>query len=88
MRFRVHVTPKSRAESVEVDRATETIRVRVTAAPESGRANDAVVAVLRKKLGLAAGALRIVGGLAERRKWVEVDGIEEAELWRRLEAGS
>jgi uncharacterized protein YggU (UPF0235/DUF167 family) len=47
-----------------------------------------VVAVLRKKLGLAAGALRIVGGAAERRKWVEVDGIEEAELWRRLEAGS
>ena len=88
MRFRVHVTPKSRTESVESDRASETIRVRVTAAPESGRANDAVVAVLRKKLGLAAGALRIVGGAAERRKWVEVDGIEEAELWRRLEAES
>lgn len=88
MRFRVHVTPKSRTESVAADPATQTIRVRVTAAPESGRANEAVVAVLRKKLGLPAGALRIVGGAAERRKWVEVDGIEEVELWRRLEAGS
>ena len=88
MRFRVHVTPKSRADSIEADPATKVIRVRVTAAPESGRANAAVVAVLRKKLGLAAGALRIVGGAAERRKWVEVDGLEEAELWRRLGAGS
>lgn len=82
------MTPKSRTESVEADPATKVIRVRVAAAPESGRANDAVVAVLRKKLGLAAGALRIVGGATERRKWVEVDGIEEAELWRRLEAVS
>lgn len=88
MRFRVQVTPKSRVDTVEADPATKMIRVRVRAAPESGRANEAVLAALRKKLGLAAGALRIVGGLAQRRKWVEVDGIEEAELWRRLEAGS
>jgi uncharacterized protein YggU (UPF0235/DUF167 family) len=88
VRFRIQVTPKSRVDTIEADPASKVIRVRVTAAPESGRANEAVVAVLRKKLGLAAGALRIVGGAAERRKWVEVDGIEEAELWRRLEAGS
>lgn len=88
MRFRVHVTPKSRADLVEADPATKVIRVRVTAAPESGRANEAVVALLRQRLGLAAGTLRIVGGAAERRKWVEADGIEEAELWRRLEAAS
>ena len=88
MRFRVHVTPKSRADLIEADPATQVIRVRVTAAPESGRANEAVIALLRRKLDLPAGALRIVGGAAERRKWVEVDGIEEAELWRRLEAAS
>jgi uncharacterized protein len=88
VRFRVHVTPKSRADRIQADHATQVIRVRVTAAPESGRANEAVIALLRQKLGLPAGTLRIVGGAAERRKWVEVDGIEEAELWRRLEAAS
>jgi uncharacterized protein len=82
------VTPKSRADLIEVDPATKVIRVRVIAAPESGRANEAVIALLRQKLGLPAGTLRIVGGAAQRRKWVEVDGIEEAELWRRLEAAS
>ena len=86
MRFAIHVTPRSRAEGIEADRASGSIRVRVTAAPESGKANEAAVLVLRKKLGMPAGALRIVGGATQRRKWVEADGIEETELWRRLES--
>lgn len=88
MRFAIHVTPRSRVEAIEADRKAGVVRVRVAAAPESGRANDAVVALLRRKLGLPAGALKIVGGGAQRRKWIEADGIEETELWRRLEAGS
>ena len=88
MRFSIHVTPRSRVDGIEADAATGVIRVRVTAAPESGKANDAVIAILRRRLGMAAGALRIVGGGTSRRKWVEAEGIEEAELWRRLEAGS
>lgn len=86
MRFQVHVTPKSRADSVRVDAATRAIRVRVTVPAESGKANDAVLALLREKLGLRAGALRIKGGATSRVKWIEADGLEEKELWRRLGA--
>ena len=86
MRFAVHVTPKSRTDEIQVDPSSRTIRVRVTAAAESGKANDAVLALLREKLGLRAGALRVKGGATSRRKWIEADGIEEADLWRRLEA--
>ena len=86
MRFVVHVTPKSRADEIRVDASSRTIRVRVTAAAESGRANDAVLALLREKLRLGAGALRIKGGATSRTKWIEADGLEEKDLWRRLGA--
>lgn len=56
------------------------------AAPEDGAANEAALALLRRRIGLPAGALRIVGGATSRWKWVEADGLSEEELWRRLEA--
>jgi hypothetical protein len=80
------VTPKSRANELRASRADGAIRIRVTAAPEEGRANEAVLALLRERLGLPRGAVRIAAGASSRRKWIELDGIEEAELWRKLEA--
>jgi uncharacterized protein len=62
------------------------VRVRVTAPPEDGRANEAALAVLRERLGLGAGALRLAGGATSRRKWIEAEGLDESELWRRLGA--
>lgn len=86
MRFQVRVTPKSRADEVRASRADGSIRIRVTAAPADGEANEAVLALLGKRLGLPRRAIRLVGGAASRVKWIEADGLEEAELWRRLEA--
>lgn len=86
MRFPIHVSPRSKTNEVTADPRTGTIRVRVTAAPESGRANEAVLAILGRRLGLRAGSLRLVGGASSRRKWVEAEGIEVKELWRRLGA--
>lgn len=86
MRFQVRVTPKSRTDEVRASRADGSIRIRVTAAPADGEANEAVLALLGKQLGLPRRAIRLVGGAASRVKWIEADGLEEAELWRRLEA--
>ncbi len=82
------MTPKSRANAVEAARSggESRIRVRVTAAPEDGKANDAVVALLAERLGVPRRAVRVAGGASSRVKWIEVEGLEEAELWRRLEA--
>jgi len=88
VRFQVRVTPKSRADEIRASRAGGTIRVRVTAPPEDGRANEAVLALLRERLGLPRRSVRLVGGATSRLKWIEADGLEEAELWRRLEAKS
>lgn len=86
MRFQVRVTPKSRANEVRASRVDGSIRIRVTATPEDGKANEAVLALLGKHLKLPREAIRLAGGAASRVKWIEADGLEEAELWRRLEA--
>ena len=86
MRLPVSVSPKSRADEIRASRREGTIRIRVTAAPEGGRANRAVLDLLRARLGAPRAALRIAGGETSRKKWIEIDGMEEDELWRRLEA--
>jgi uncharacterized protein len=85
MRLPVSVSPKSRADEIRASRADGTVRIRVTAAPEDGRANRAVLDLLRERLGLSRGAIRIASGESSRKKWVEIDGMDEEEVWRRLE---
>jgi len=46
----------------------------VTAAPEKGKANAAVIEVLAEALGLPKSALRIVSGETSPLKTVEIDG--------------
>ena len=87
MRFQITVTPKSRMDEIVVSSTgARAVRVRVTAAPEDGRANRAVIELLSHRLGIPRSALSVAGGAASRRKWIEVEGLEEAEVWRRLEA--
>jgi len=83
-RFRVRVSPKSRADGIGEPLADGTIRLRVRAAAEDGRANEAVILLLAEALGLPRGAVRIVGGHASREKWIEAEGITSGEAARRL----
>jgi uncharacterized protein YggU (UPF0235/DUF167 family) len=83
-RFRVRVTPKSRADQVGEALADGRIRVRVRAAAEGGRANEAVVALLAGALGLPRAAVRIAGGHGSRDKWIEAEGLTSEEAVRRL----
>jgi len=51
------------------------LRVFVSAAPEKGRANAAVVKLMAKKLGVAAGSLEVVRGRTGRDKTLLVRGL-------------
>lgn len=62
----------------------DTLRVRVTAPPERGKANAAVEDLLREVLGLSAGQAKIVAGGSSPRKLVEIVGLSETEVRRRL----
>lgn len=60
------------------------LKLRVSAPAERGRANAAVEALLADALGLSREGVRIVGGRASPRKTVEIVGMSEPELQRRL----
>jgi uncharacterized protein len=64
-----------------------TLRVRVTAPAERGKANAAVESLLSKVLGLPGGSARIISGGASPRKTVEIVGLSESEARRRLSDG-
>jgi uncharacterized protein YggU (UPF0235/DUF167 family) len=75
----VEVAPKSRKPGV-VGRRGDVLKIRVAAAPEGGRANDELVALVAAFLGVRRGAVRLVRGAASRRKLLEVEGWGEGEL--------
>jgi uncharacterized protein (TIGR00251 family) len=83
------VTPKassSRLDGVAEDaEGRHFLRVRVTEAPEKGKANAAVVKLLAKALRLPKSAIEVVSGESDRNKTVAIRGEPEA-LMARLEA--
>jgi len=83
-RIRVRVHPGARRSRIAGWRADGALAVDVTAAPEGGRANEAVVRLLSEALGVGRAAVRVAGGGASRSKWIEVDGVAEADIARRI----
>jgi hypothetical protein len=61
-----------------------TLKIRVRAAAERGRANAAVEKLLAKALGVPKECARIVAGQASARKIVEISGLSESEVHDRL----
>lgn len=83
-RLRLRVSPGANRTEF-VGRHGSAWKVRVSAAPERGRANDAVVALLARRLGVPRSSLSLVSGHTGRDKVVELQGIDAAEAERRLE---
>ena len=85
IRLRVRVVPGARTTQV-VGRLGDAWKLRVHAAPERGRANDEVVALLAETLGLPRADVRVVAGHTTRDKVVELGGISRDEAERRLDS--
>jgi uncharacterized protein len=58
--------------------------VRVSAAPERGRANDAVIDLFAERLGVPRRSVSVVSGQTSRDKVLELRGLTPAEAERRL----
>jgi uncharacterized protein (TIGR00251 family) len=86
VRLTVEVVPKSSRNAV-VGWIGEALKVRVTAPPDRGRANEAVRRLMADTLELRPSRIRIATGPKSRRKVVEIEGLDEAEIRRRIDAG-
>jgi uncharacterized protein YggU (UPF0235/DUF167 family) len=60
------------------------LRIRVAAAPERGRANVALEALLAESLSIPRSRVRVVAGHTAARKLVEIEGLTPADLDARL----
>ena len=77
--IRVKVQPKaSRSEIVGF--REDVLQVRVAAAPEKGKANDALLAILSEGFRVARRDVRIVSGRTSRNKLVFVGGLSVDDL--------
>lgn len=78
VRVRLKVTPKAKRSQfgglLDEPDGGKALKVQVTAAPEGGKANEAVIAFLAKEWGVAKSAISVVSGATDRRKLVEIRG--------------
>jgi len=75
----VHVTPRSGRDEVGGWRGAE-LAVRVTVAPEGGKANAAVCVTVARALGVAKSSVRVLRGDTSRHKVLRIDGVDAADV--------
>jgi uncharacterized protein (TIGR00251 family) len=84
VRFGVYVKPRS-SKSQVLGVREGALEVALHAPPVEGAANDELVRLLARQLRVGRSAVRIAQGGKSRHKLVEVDGLDAAELIRRLD---
>ena len=62
------------------------LKVRVSAPPVDGEANAALLKLIAKTLGLPRSAVTIASGDTARIKILQVEGLDDAEVARRIAA--
>ena len=77
--LRLRVVPGAKRAGI-VGRHGDGWKVRVTAAPERGAANDALVRLLADALAVAPASVEIVSGHGGRDKTVRVAGLDPARV--------
>ena len=81
VRFAVRVQPRaSRSEIAGVH--GDALKIRLSAPPVDGAANDALVELMAGSLGVTKRAVRIVSGEQSHSKVVEVEGVTAAAVLR------
>jgi uncharacterized protein (TIGR00251 family) len=87
LRVAVRLTPKGRKDGIEgvaeTVHGTAEIRISVTAVPENGKANKALIKLLAKLWKLPKTGIRIISGETDRHKILELDG-DAGELHSRI----
>ena len=80
IRFYVRLTPKGGRDAIEgwsTDTAgKQVLKARVSAPPEDGKANAALIALIARALDVKKASIKIVSGESSRMKLIEVSGDE------------
>ena len=85
--IRVKLLPRSAVDRI-VGREGDFLKVKLTAPPVEGRANQALLEFLAKKLKVPKGSIRIISGERSRIKSIRVQGLSEDQVRGMLDGGS
>ena len=83
--LRVHLQPGARSEGAGGVHG-DALKISVRAPAQGGRANQALLVLLSRRLGVPLASLSLVSGWASRDKRVLFQGLPVGELARRLAA--
>lgn len=78
VRIAVRVTPRAGKNALDGERNGRLL-VRVTAAPEDGKANEAVCKLLAKRLSVGKTSVSVARGETAREKLIDVSGVTVGE---------
>jgi uncharacterized protein (TIGR00251 family) len=77
--LRIRVAPKASANRF-LGIHDGRLKVQVTAAPEKGKANRAVIALVADTLGIGARSCEVVAGAQARDKTIRLHGVTEGQI--------
>ena len=79
----LHIQPGAKKTEI-VGLHGDALKLRLTAAPIDGKANEALTGFLAKTLGIPKSRVTLVSGQTSRRKCVKVGGLAPADVESRL----
>jgi len=87
IQLKVKVVPGSSSNGI-AGWLGDTLKVRVTAQPERGKANAAVEAAIAEALGISTKSARVIQGRTSPGKIVGSLGLSDSDVFRRLSRGA
>lgn len=75
MLIKVKVLPRSSRNEVVGEMADGTLKIKLTAAPVDGKANDALIDLLSDHFGISKSKIKIVRGQTSKTKTVEISNV-------------
>ncbi len=84
--LQVRVQTKGSLDRIDGFQEDGSLKVRVTAPPEKGKANERVIRLLARQLGVAQSRVEILVGQTSSRKTVRITGLAADAVRRRLPA--
>lgn len=82
-RIDVRLTPRGGGDRID-GWDGDVLRVRVAAPPADGRANEAMVRLVAKALGVPPSRVTLVSGAQSRTKVIEIEGLTLDEIHARI----
>lgn len=83
MKLQIKVIPSSSKDCI-VGWLENTLKIKVKAPADKGKANKAVIKLLEENLKLAKGTISITNGITSGNKIIEIDGINDDVIHQKL----